>query len=654
MSPASWLLPDRLRRSYLLKLSTALAAVVLVSALVGAYTYTSTASGLRADVHDEMRTVAENEATELADWRTDRKRMVRMLSQVAVMESDSPDLIRRYLERETASLPDDVRAVHYFDSQRKVVVASSDPGMEGTNLADAGVPWARKSLSRGATFSSRHDVLVSSVYAYGGNDTMAFVSPVPGTVDRVLVVTVDVDAVAERFQAPGNGSFVQVVNGQGRIAFDGKGSAAMTEYVDGNSSLVAAGLNGSTGVAERTLGTENREYVVSYAPVEGTDWVVMVHAPTDQAYALVSTITKDVGGLVLAVLLGLALVGATIGRSTVTALRDLSDRAEALAAGELDAPPRDSGRIDEVGDLEAAFADVRAYLETATAQTEALADRRFDDEVFDEEVPGAFGEALATTHADIERMVTDLEETRAEAERAREESEALAEAIEEKAREFEAVLDDAADGDLTGRMDPESRSDAMADIARQYNETAAELESTVASIQAFAESVAESSLDVESRAAEVRETSDQVSRSTDEISEGASSQTEDLTQVTEEMSDLSATVEEIAASSDEVASTAERAAERADEGQAAAADALDEMAGIAEQVQRAADSVASLETEMSEIGEVVGMIDEVADRTNVLALNASIEAARAGEAGEGFAVVAEEVKSLAEEAGDAT
>jgi uncharacterized protein YoxC len=138
------------------------------------------------------------------------------------------------------------------------------------------------------------------------------------------------------------------------------------------------------------------------------------------------------------------------------------------------------------------------------------------------------------------------------------------------------------------------------------------------------------------------------------IDERTSAQAEDVDRVVTEVSDLSATIEEVAASAEEVAQRSEDAAKRATGGREAAADAMDVMQSVRETSEELATVVGRLEERIDTIDRALSGIDEIADQTNMLALNASIEAARAGSGDgggstEGFAVVAEEIKSLAAE-----
>lgn len=286
-----------------------------------------------------------------------------------------------------------------------------------------------------------------------------------------------------------------------------------------------------------------------------------------------------------------------------------------VADGNLDAAVPFIGRSDEIGEMAAAVEIFKQNgLEVRQMNEQEAAMRAKSDdlqagmaEVVDAAAAGDFTRRIEKDYGDenLNRFAANIN--------------SLLASVEEGVVETGRVVQALAQGDLTERMNGEFRG-IFGELQSNVNEAVDRLTELMA---------------------QVRSTTGTISQSSSELTSSAG----DLSKRTEQQA---AALEETSAALDEITSVVNTSTERANEATKMVADAKDKTEASAKVVGEAVSAMGRIENASGEISQIINVIDEIAFQTNLLALNAGVEAARAGEAGKGFAVVAQEVRELAQ------
>lgn len=561
--------PDFVRRSFALKFGLVLLVIALSVGAIGLLATEQVKSDTQENVEGEYSNVALQEADIIEQWITRNRLSTKLVSSNDDWTEDEGLSVQ--LENEKSELPHDVRDMHVI----KTSISGSEVVASTSLRSGADVETKGRSWVVNQSFASTGEVEMSSVYLVGSEPVVGFLSPVASSDNRYMLIEYGLDGIADSLQGAerADNGFTQVVDSNGAIMIDeppegqqGLGDEVLHSYSSGEadqpireanalrSATQESGVNASMPPNENVM---NERYAVGYAPIDGTDWVVIVHAPYSAVFGFVKQI--QTWGLVatFAEIVLIGGVGAALGYSTSNTIGRLTRKTEEMRAGALDVEIA-SSRIDNVGRLYAGFADMRDSLKN---------------------------------------QIDEAERARKEAEVSRAEAMEVNNYLQEKADEFSQAMEATAAGDMTQRMQTEGENESMDRIASEFNEMIGELEKTTGQLKSFADEVAESRDVVLTSSESVRDASEQVAESVQKISDDAYEQKDRLRSVSQDLDELVETVERFQADNPSV-----------DFG-----DSIDQFRHVATTVQAAADTS---ERMMVESESVAGTAEEQAAELN--------------------------------------
>ncbi|GEM_PF-464334 len=301
-------------------------------------------------------------------------------------------------------------------------------------------------------------------------------------------------------------------------------------------------------------------------------------------------------------------------------LREMATIAEHISRGDFSVRVRPRGQEDAFG---SAFQNMTHYLQEMAEVSDEIAKGNLKVNVQPKSDRDRFGKSFKNMLDNTLGLVQSQDER---------------DRIQDSIMKLLNEVADVSDGDLT--VEAEVTPDMTGAIADAFNYMIAQLRQLI-------QRVKNTTLQVGSSASDIQQT-------TESLAKGSELQSQQILDTSQALSFMAASILKVSDNADTSAKVAEESLESAKLGTEAVNNNIEAMHRIREQVQETAKRIKRLGERSQEIGEIVQIIDDIADRTSMLALNASIQAAMAGEAGRGFATVAEEVERLAERSTNAT